>query len=185
MTEGPGARHFAPLTLLLLVLGGACRPAAESEAKRDDAEAKRDDASAAHDARADVRARLGSRMAEYAEALRRGSAAEVKTFWSEDAHVFLPGLELDGAGVANFVDSFYAGGGEVIAVEFRRRDLFVHETAAYEIGRLEETARFGGADPETVKENYFVRWERQEDGSWRIDRFVAGPVEGPGGGLRR
>lgn len=65
------------------------------------------------------------------------------------------------------------------SVEFQTADLFVDGGAAYELGRYEETGRFGGEPPETFRGNYFRRWERGADGSWRIDRFVAGPVDAP------
>lgn len=103
----------------------------------------------------------------------------MKGFWTEDARVLLPGIDLDGAGLAAFVEEFYAGGGEVVSVEFQRADLFVHGDAAYELGRYEETARAGSWELEEVRGNYFLRWERAPDGTWRIDRFVGGPVDAP------
>lgn len=126
---------------------------------------------------------LTRRIRGYERALLGGDPAEVKGFWTPDARVLLPGLDLSGEAVAAFVDDFYAAGATVISVEFHTGDLFVHEGAAYELGRYEETARMGpDAEPLSVDGNYFLRWERGEDGVWRIDRFVAGPIEAPGGG---
>lgn len=132
-----------------------------------------------HEEATELRAALVRRIAEYEQALLRGDPAEVKGFWTEDARVLLPGLDLQGAAVAAFVDDFYGGGGAVTSVEFRTADRFVYGDAAYELGQYEETARAGSGDREEVRGNYFLRWERGEDGSWRIDRFVAGPVDAP------
>lgn len=135
-------------------------------------------------ARADgeVRQELLQRIEEYERALLGDDPMAVKAFWTEDARVFVPGISLEGDAMAAFVDEFYEGGGRVLSVDFQPREVFVHGEAAYELGRLEETARFGGGEPETVRENYFLRWRRGTDGSWRIDRFFAVPVDAHGGG---
>lgn len=129
----------------------------------------------------DVRQELLQRIRDYEQALLDGDPMAVKGFWTEDARVLLPGLSLEGDALASFVDQFYAGGGRVLSVKFQPREVFVHGDAAYDLGRLEETARFGGHEPEAVRENYFLRWERGADGSWRIDRFLAVPVDAHGG----
>lgn len=128
-----------------------------------------------------VRQELLQRIEEYERALLDGDPAVVKGFWTEDARVFLPGLSLEGDGLAALVDEFYAGGGQVLSVDLQPREVFIHGEAAYEVGRLEETARFGGHEPQTVRENYFLRWQRDADGSWRIHRFFAVPVDAHGG----
>ena len=122
---------------------------------------------------------LTDRMRAYTDALLRGDPAEVRDFWTDDARVLLPGLDLDGPGLTRFVEEFYGGDGRVTSVDFERLDLFVHGDAAYELGRYEETAEVGG-ETEHVAGNYFLRWKRSEDGKWRIDRFVGGPIEAPG-----
>lgn len=136
--------------------------------------------SAGADANA-VQQELLERIEEYEQALLAGDPAAVRGFWTDDARVFLPGLSLEGGGLAAFVDEFYAGGGRVLSVDFQPREVFAHGEAAYELGQLEETARFGGQEPQTVRENYFLRWRRDADGEWRIDRFLAVPVDAHAG----
>lgn len=121
---------------------------------------------------------LAERLDAYVEALLRGDPEEVRGFWTRDARVLLPGLVLDGEGLTDFVEGFYGGDGRVTSAAFERADLFVHGDAAYELGRYDETAEVAG-ETETVSGHYFLRWERSEDGTWRIDRFVGGPVEAP------
>lgn len=127
----------------------------------------------------DQRRALAERLRSYTDSLLRGNPDEVRDYWTPDARVLLPGLKLDGPGLTRFVEGFYGGGGRVVSAEFHRADLFVHEEAAYELGSYEETAGYGDGSSETVTGNYFLRWERSPDGTWRIDRFVGGPVDAP------
>lgn len=126
-------------------------------------------------------AALTGRLRDYAAALRRGDPDEVRDFWTPDARALLPGIDLDGPGLTQFTEEFFGGGGQVTSARFHRADLFVHGDAAYDLGRYEEAAEYADGSTETVTGNYFLRWQRCGDGLWRIDRFVAGPVEAPEG----
>lgn len=65
---------------------------------------------------------MTERLADYERVLLEGDPALVKGFWTEDARVLLPGVDLDGAGVAVFVEELHAGGSEVVSVEFQTAD---------------------------------------------------------------
>jgi ketosteroid isomerase-like protein len=128
---------------------------------------------------AEVAQQLAERLDAYEQALLTGQAAPVKSFWTDDARVLVPGADLIGSELASFIDDFFAAGGVIRSVEFRTADIFVHGDAAYELGQYEETGQVGIQEPEHVSANYFLRWERQPDGSWKIDRFVSGPTAAP------
>ena len=66
-----------------------------------------------------------------------------------------------------------------MSIEFQRGELFVHGDAAYETGSYVETFRAADGKEASVNSNYFTRFEKQADGSWKFDRLVAGPVKSP------
>lgn len=156
-------------TCLIALFGflGACQTSGEPDPGADPG------------AEAAVAEELAERLDAYEQALLNGQAAPVKSFWTEDARVLVPGTDLTGSELMSFIDDFFAAGGVVRSVEFRTADIFVHGDAAYELGQYEETGQMGEQAPEHVSSNYFLRWERQPDGSWKIDRFVAGPTAAP------
>ena len=139
----------------------------------------RDDPGAGSEAEAEVAQQLAQRLRTYEQALMGGNAVQVKAFWTDDSRVLVPGTDLTGSELASFIEDFFAAGGSVQSVEFRTADVFVHGDVAYELGQYEEVGQFAGQEPEHVSSNYFLRWEKQPDGNWRIDRFVSGPTAAP------
>jgi ketosteroid isomerase-like protein len=138
-----------------------------------------DDPGADTAADAEVAQQLDQRLRAYEQALMGGNAVQIQGFWTDDSRVLVPGTDLTGSELVSFIEDFFAAGGSVQSVEFRTADVFVHGDAAYELGQYEEVGQLAGQDPEYVSSNYFLRWERQPDGNWRIDRFVSGPTAAP------
>lgn len=129
-----------------------------------------------------VRAALEARIDAYEEASMVGDLATMKSLWTDDVHLFEPGMNMEGAEVAAFYDEVFGGGAQVQAIEIRTADVFVHGDAAYTIGDYEETVMMApDAEPITVHNNWFARWELGADGTWRIDRMVVGAVDAPDG----
>jgi ketosteroid isomerase-like protein len=68
----------------------------------------------------------------------------------------------------------------VETIDIRTDETFVHGDVAYTIGDYEETLTMTpDAEPMSVHNHWFARWERGADGTWRIDRMVVGTVEAP------
>lgn len=126
-----------------------------------------------------VRQELTARMAAYKEAIMSGDAERSLDFWASDARVLEPGVDMSREQFGEFVRDFFATG-RVVSLDIEAYDQFVHGAAAYEVGEYDETMEVQG-DQQTLRNYYFLRWERGDDGEWRIDRFVAGPREAPSG----
>ncbi len=124
-----------------------------------------------------VRQELTDRMAALEEALLAGDTEEVLGFWTSDAQALEPGLNLSGDQLHEFFRNFLSTD-RVVSFDIEVYDQFVHGDVAYEVGEYDETVEVAGQQ-QTVRNHYFLRWERGIDGAWRIDRFLAGPREAP------
>lgn len=157
------------LALLALVLA-AC--SAETEVASGESEVARAETEAAS---AETTARLDA----YRDVILAADVERVLDFWTADARVLEPGIDLGPQELESFIRAFFETG-EAMALEIERLDFWLHGDVAYDIGRYEETVRMGAdQEPMTVRNHYFMRWEKGSDGLWRIDRFVAGPQEAP------
>lgn len=125
-----------------------------------------------------VRQELDARMSAFIDALLAGNAEQALTFFTADARVLQPGMDLSGDPLRQFYTDFFGGGGRVASVELVPYDTFAHGDAAYQVGWYDEVVEVEG-EQMTIQNHFFVRWERGDDGVWRMDRFVAGPREAP------
>ncbi len=120
---------------------------------------------------------ISERWASYRDALLKGDPADVASFWTADAHLYEPGMNITGAELPEFLQAFFETG-SVTGLQIRRLDLFVHGDVAYEIGEADEPLRVEGQEPVTRELYYFMRWMK-EDGVWMMDRLVVGNREAP------
>jgi ketosteroid isomerase-like protein len=93
-------------------------------------------------------------------------------FWAPDARVREPGLRLNGTEFVIFAKDFFAKG-QVILLNIRPSNVYVHGDVAYEFGEYDEKATVDG-QMISVENNYAMRWRQMPNGSWRIDQFIAG-----------
>jgi ketosteroid isomerase-like protein len=127
-----------------------------------------------------VRAALAARIDAYERAAVEGDLATMKALWTDDVRLFEPGMVLSGAEVGAFYDEVFGGSARVETIDIRTDETFVHGDVAYTIGDYEETLTMTpDAEPMSVHNHWFARWERGADGTWRIDRMVVGTVEAP------
>lgn len=80
---------------------------------------------------------------------------------------------MDGEQFATYVRDFFASG-RILSLEIRADKVHVHGNAAYEFRQYDERV-VAGTDTLTLANHYAMRWERDDDGTWRIDHLVAGP----------
>ena len=118
-------------------------------------------------------------MAAYVRVLLEGDTVGIRAFWTTDARALGPGMDLSGGAIVSFVNDALSAGTAITSLNVRPIDTFVHGDAAYELGQVEETLQVPGQNRTTTRTNYFLRWERASDDTWRIDRFVTGPVAAP------
>lgn len=125
-------------------------------------------------------AQISERTSGYLETLERGDVEGAGDYWTEDATLLGPGIELDRANILAGMRSVVDADTRVDVLDRRSIEMFVHGDAAYELARAEEVFVGPGApSADTARNNMFVRWERGSDGAWRFDRVLLSPREEP------
>lgn len=167
-------KQIAALPLVLLLAGCAAgdNPDTEDGAATSELAASEADAAA--------RAGIDRLFEEMKAPMMSGDAAAFVNYWTEDVHLLEPDVDVRGrAALQTFVGDFFAAGNRVVSIEFQRGELFVHGDAAYETGSYVQTIRGADGQEASVNNNYFARFEKQADGSWKFDRVVEGPIRSP------
>lgn len=102
------------------------------------------------------------------------------SFWSSDAHLYGPGRDLSAADLAaGFIEQLEEASLTALSLDLEPFETWVHGDVAYQVGEYDETVRFEGQDPVDYANYFFCRWERQADGTWKLDRFLSGPRDAP------
>lgn len=120
-------------------------------------------------------------LAAYRDALLAGDAETAVSYATADIRLQEPGMRIGRDELTEFLTGLFEAGVKVLEFDVRRDDLFVHDGAAYEVGEYDETVRTADGGEQTVRGNFFIRWERGGEGVWRMDRVVTGPREEPEG----
>ncbi len=127
--------------------------------------------------RAQIEAEINDQSVAFREALVVGDPQAFASFWTSDAVILEPGLNVTLSDSAAFFEEAF-NTLTVTAIEWDVFDLFIHGDVAYMILAYDETIQVEGQDPYTANNYGFVRWEK-EDGVWKFDRLVAGPRDAP------
>jgi ketosteroid isomerase-like protein len=104
------------------------------------------------------------------------------SYWTADARLLEPGMNMSGSEIPAFGEEFFGSGGQVFSLDLESHEIFVHGDVAYQIGQYDEAFQLPGEERAEVQNYFFARWEKQSDGTWRIDRFLAGPRDAPAEG---
>ncbi|MFG1690650.1 YybH family protein [Gemmatimonadota bacterium] len=160
--------RFRPLAVLILF--AACQPAAPPEMT--DAE------------KAEVEQAIADLWTGFEEVLlsEDKNVEEYLAFWTEDARILEPGMDMAGRDLFDSFGEFWGSGGEIFTFALESYEVFVHGDVAYQIGQYDESFQFPGAEPAEAHNYCFMRFEKNADGVWQIDRLVAGPREAPADG---
>ncbi len=158
--------RFLPLAALVLL--AACQPAAPPEMTDAD--------------KAEVEQAIADRWAAFESVILSKDVDEYMSYWTQDARILEPGMDLAGSDLHDFFREFWGSGGEVFSFGLESYEIFVHGDVAYQIGQYDESFQFPGEEPAEAHNYFFTRWERGADGVWQIDRLVAGPREAPAEG---
>jgi ketosteroid isomerase-like protein len=125
---------------------------------------------------------IADRWTSFRTALMGSDADAFLSHWTEDMRFLEPGMNFGRDDYESLCQEVWGSGGAITAFEVGPSDTFVHGNAAYQVGQIRETLQFPGGEPEEFYNNFFARWEKGPDGVWRVDRFVAGPVDAPAEG---
>lgn len=113
---------------------------------------------------------IGNRFEAYSSALASANADSLSEFWTADIHLYGQGLDLDHKGLYEYYSQFFKTG-RIVTSDVRPHARFAHDNVAYEIGQSDITVVIN--DVQTVrKNNYVIRWKKERDGVWRIDRIM-------------
>ena len=158
--------RFLPLAALVFL--AACQPAAPPELTDAD--------------KAEVEQAITDLWAAFELAIMSRDVEEYLPFWTQDARILEPGMDMGGSELRDFFGEFWGSGGEVFTFALESYEIFVHGDVAYQIGQYDESFQFPGAEPAEAHNYFFMRFEKNADGIWQIDRLVAGPREAPAEG---
>lgn len=125
----------------------------------------------------DVTAReIAERVAGYLDAIERSDIAAVADYWTEDAQLIGPGMNLHRSTILDGMRSVFDTGTKVDVLARETLEVFAHGDVAYELAQAEEVFLDGTrAPPDTMRNNLFIRWTKGVDGAWRFDRVLLGP----------
>jgi ketosteroid isomerase-like protein len=127
--------------------------------------------------------------AEARDAIRRQAAQMVAIWPSENLDSIMPRFSDDA--VLQFPDMPDARGRDAVrealkqgfdAVEIQSLDteidtIEVFDDVAYEWGRYTERMAETGKPPVTAQGRYLMRWQRGDDGSWKVTRFTGNSIK--------
>lgn len=101
------------------------------------------------------------------------------SYWTEDAWILEPGMDMRGSEIPSFGSDFFELGGQVFSLDLESFDIWVHGDVAYQLGQYDEAFQFPGEDRMEVHNFFSARWVKQADGIWKMNRFLAGPRDAP------
>ena len=109
----------------------------------------------------------------FGQAVLRGDAQAVSSFWTSDAVILEPGVRIEGSEIPSFMEEVF-GTYRYTSWDNTVLDLFVHGDVAYAISEYNEVAEAEGQESMIVNNYSFIRLEKV-DGSWKVDRLLGGP----------
>jgi len=128
---------------------------------------------------ANVEKAIADQWAGFRNALMNQDVGKWLSFWTPDARVMEPGMDVKGSALFDAGTEFFESGGKVYTFEMESFEIFVHGDVAYQIGQYDESFHLGTGEAVEVHNFVTVRWVKEGDGMWRMSRFVAGPRKAP------
>ncbi len=129
----------------------------------------------------DAEQSITDRWAAYEKVLLSGDVDGWLSYWTPDARVLGPGMDMSADDLPSYAGEFWEPGGEVFTFAMESFEIFIHGDVAYQIGQFDESFQYAGEEPTEAHNYFFARWEI-EDGIWKIDRWVTGAREAPAEG---
>jgi ketosteroid isomerase-like protein len=117
---------------------------------------------------------ISNRFQGYVAAFVEGETDKLYyDFWSPDYHEFTPAVDLDREGVRDQMIAFHEAGGKLVySCELLDRNIY--NDVAYDIASYDNDGDVSGTHF-TINGYYFMRWVKDSDGVWHVDKDVNGP----------
>lgn len=128
---------------------------------------------------ADAKKAIQDRWDAYLGIASSGDVEGWASYWTSDARILEPGMDFSGKELFDFGRNFFEGGGKIFSLDLEPFETHVHGDTAYQIGQYDESFQAPGQDRQSVQNYFFAMWKKQDDGGWRIGRFMAGPRAAP------
>ena len=120
-------------------------------------------------------AAIADRISGYLSVLTvERDADAVAEYYTDDARLLGPGMDLDKAGVVDGLRSLF-GAGMRLEIDRRTIELFVHGDAAYELAQAEDTILRPDGSSETLQQRMSIRRKKGPDNQWRFARILLSP----------
>jgi ketosteroid isomerase-like protein len=94
-------------------------------------------------------------------------------FWPLDHHTFVPNWDKDREEMRAQMTWFYERG-NLYSYNLKSLDRYVYKDVVYDFGAGNSTGEMNGT-LFTSYDYYFIRWTKENDGVWRVDKNVGGP----------
>jgi ketosteroid isomerase-like protein len=99
-------------------------------------------------------------------------------YWTSDPWLLRAGMNLRGSDLHAVAKDFFRSGVKDYSLHVDSFEIFVHGDVAYQIGQYDESYQMPGEERTEDRNYFFAKWKK-EDGTWKIDRIVAGAREAP------
>ena len=127
-----------------------------------------------------TRTAVAKRMDDYLAAARADKLDTFADYWTDSARLIEPEIDLSGRTAVMAMIGDVLKSMKLAEMSLKTTDIFVHDrgTVAYQYGSVDETLapRDGKAAAVRARVNFVVRWVKQADGVWRMDRMIETPM---------
>jgi hypothetical protein len=96
-------------------------------------------------------------------------------FWGHNYYEFVPNFEKDREGARANMLSFYGErNGDLTSYICESKERYIYNDVVYDMGTYDNVGSMNG-NQFIINGYYFLRWIKESDGVWRVDKSVAGP----------
>lgn len=121
-----------------------------------------------------------NRLDAYIAAALGDSVAQLPDYWTTAAKVYEPELFVDGRDAMMAMVSEVMKSMKFASATLKVTDAYGHDrgTVVYQYGSIDQTlaTRDGKTPPSRLRMHLTIRWVKEADGVWRIDRFMETPM---------
>lgn len=96
-------------------------------------------------------------------------------FWGHNYSEFVPNFEHDREGArANMLNFYGERNGDLTSYTCESKERYIYNDVVYDMGTYDNVGSVNGKQF-IINGYYFMRWIKEHDGVWRVDKSVSGP----------